>query len=143
MYKRILQTIALLAYASMLVLPLVPQGALAQATVSTSTSSDCQDGTVCLYNPLGTNSDSYDIRLILGRVIRGILSIVGSLALLMFIYGGILWMTSNGKAESVKKGRDIIVWAIAGLVIIFSSYAIVNAILNAVTQGSISGTTTS
>lgn len=91
-----------------------------------------------LYNPLG--SGGYDIREVLGRVIKGIISIIGSLALLMFVYGGTLWLTSGGNSEMVKKGKDILVWSTLGLVVIFTSYAIVSAVLNALTSGSVTGT---
>lgn len=138
MYHRILKAGVLCAYLSLLLLPIVPRFAAASGdTTSTSTSTSAD--VVSLYNPLGTDAESYDVRYIIGRVIRGILSIIGSIALLMFIYGGVLWMTSNGSPERVKKGRDILVWAVAGLGLIFSSYAIVNAILNALTEGSASG----
>jgi len=51
------------------------------------------------------------------------------LALVMFIYGGIIWMTSSGNAEQVTKGKNIIIWATIGLVVIFSAYALVNFVL--------------
>ena len=84
-----------------------------------------------LINPLGET----DVRLIFARVISAALSIVGSFALLMFIYGGVLWMTSRGDSKQVTKGKDTITWAILGLVIIFASYAIVNAVILGVTTG--------
>lgn len=91
--------------------------------------------TVTLYNPLGES----DVRVILGRVIKGFLSVIGSIALLMFVYGGVLWLTSAGNSDRIKKGKDIIVWAVLGLGIIFSAYAITNAIINAITTGSVTG----
>ena len=96
--------------------------------------------TVTLYNPLGNDVEDSDVRVILGRVIKGLLSIIGSIALLMFVYGGTLWLTSAGNPEFIKKGKDIIVWSILGLGIIFSAYAITNALINALTTGSVTGT---
>ena len=98
------------------------------------------DTTVTLYNPLGTDSEDSDIRVILGRVIRGFLSIVGSIALLMIIYGGVLWLTSAGNSVRIKKGKEILIWAVLGLGIIFSAYAITNALIQALTTGSVTGT---
>lgn len=95
--------------------------------------------TVTLYNPLGSTEADSDIRVILGRVIKGFLSIIGSIALLMFVYGGTLWLTSAGNPEFIKKGKDIIVWSILGLGVIFSAYAITNALLSALTTGSATG----
>ena len=86
---------------------------------------------VKLNNPLtGQPGDvSGGIPGLIGRVINGALGVVGSLALLMFIYGGLLWMTSAGSDEKVKKGKDILIWATLGLIIIFASYALVHFII--------------
>lgn len=86
---------------------------------------------VALINPLGET----DVRVILGRVISAALSIVGTLALLMFVYGGVLWMTSRGDTKQVTKGKDTITWAVLGLVIIFASYTLVNALISGITTG--------
>lgn len=83
---------------------------------------------VSLPNPLGTAS----IPGIIGKVINAALGIVGSLALIMFIYGGITWMTAAGNEQNVTKGKNIIIWATLGLVVIFSSYAIVRFVLQAI-----------
>ena len=47
----------------------------------------------------------------------------------MFIYGGLVWMTAAGSNEKVQKGKDILIWATVGLVIIFTSYALVRFVL--------------
>lgn len=83
-------------------------------------------GTVSLNNPLG---DTTDVRVILGRVIDAALGIVGSIALLMFIYGGFMWLTSAGRAEMVNKGRDAMIWAGIGLGVIFGAYALVHFVI--------------
>jgi len=84
---------------------------------------------VQLPNPLGTGAEKINIPTHLGNVVNAILGIVGSLALVMFIYGGIIWMTSSGNAEQVTKGKNIVIWATIGLVVIFSAYALVNFVL--------------
>lgn len=83
-----------------------------------------------LPNPLGTT----DVRDIIANVIRAALGLVGSIALLMFIYGGFLWMTSGGNDEKVKKGKDTLVWATLGMVLIFAAYAILNFVIGALTR---------
>jgi amino acid transporter len=82
-------------------------------------------------NPLGTTS----IPTLIGRIIKAILGIVGSIALLMFIYGGFLWMTARGEAKQVEKGKDTLVWATIGLATIFFAYAAVNFVIKAMTGG--------
>ncbi|MEW6609876.1 MAG: pilin [bacterium] len=71
------------------------------------------------------------IAVLAGKVINVILGIVGSLALIMFIYGGITWMTAGGNEQRVKTGRNILVWTVLGLVVIFSSYAILKFVFQA------------
>jgi len=63
---------------------------------------------------------------IIGQVIGYVMGIVGSLALLIFIYGGIMWMMSEGAEEQVKKAQKTMVWAALGMVAIFLSYAVLN-----------------
>jgi len=87
-----------------------------------------------LSNPLG-DSASTDINILIGKIINAVLGIVGSLALLMFIYGGFIWMTARGNNEAIKKGKDVLVWAIIGMIVIFASYAAVSFVLKEVIQG--------
>lgn len=68
---------------------------------------------------------------IIKKVIQQILGIVGALGLVGFIYGGLLYMTAAGNTERAEKGRKTLVWSTMGLVVIFASYAIVGAIINA------------
>ena len=86
-------------------------------------------GTVTFPNPLGNNVTSY--KDVVANVIQGVLGIVGVAALIIFIYGGIVWMTSLGNSERVKQGRDTLVWGAIGLVVVFASFAVVNLILGA------------
>lgn len=78
-----------------------------------------------LTNPIGIN----DPNLFIGKLINSALGVVGSIALVMFIYGGFRWLTSAGSKDGVTAGKETIIWATFGLVIIFTSYAIVNFIL--------------
>ncbi|MDP2630155.1 MAG: pilin [Candidatus Uhrbacteria bacterium] len=80
-------------------------------------------------NPLGTQ---VDIPLIAGDIIKKALGIIGSVALVIFLYGGIQWMIATGDDTRVKKGLDTMIWAGLGLVIIFGSYVAVQFLLTAV-----------
>ena len=80
-----------------------------------------------LEDPLGNR----DVSTLVGDIISYILGIVGVLALVMFIYGGITWMTSAGAPEKIKKGKDTLVWTVFGLAFIFLSYALLDFILKA------------
>jgi hypothetical protein len=97
-------------------------------TCSVNSPSPKSDSTVSLKNPLTNDEKPIDINTIIGKAISGLLGIVGSIALVMFIYGGFTWMLAAGSPNNVKKGRDILVWATIGLAVIFSAYGLVNFI---------------
>ncbi len=63
--------------------------------------------------------------ILLLNVANYLFSIVGALALLFFIYGGFTLILSQGNSEQTSKGKDIIVAAIIGLVVVFSAYMLV------------------
>ena len=85
-----------------------------------------------LENPLGTT----DVNLVVANVIRALLGVTGSIALLMFIWGGLLWLTSGGQPEKVKKGKETLKWALLGLVVIFFAYTAINFVLDALSGAS-------
>jgi len=89
------------------------------------------DSTVTLPNPLKGQDD---IPVLVGNAINYILGMLGVLALVMFIYGGLMWMTSGGAADKIKKGKDTLVWAILGMALVFFSYALLDFILKALQQ---------
>lgn len=68
---------------------------------------------------------------IVGGLISKAMGILGAIALALFVYAGILWMTAMGNAESQKKAWDIMIWAVLGIVVILSSWAIVTFIFGA------------
>ena len=63
------------------------------------------------------------------NISRWILGIVGSLTLVMFIYGGVMFMISSGSSESVGKAKNIITAAVIGLLIVFASFMIIKTVL--------------
>jgi hypothetical protein len=75
----------------------------------------------------------------IGNVIQGIMSIIGSIALFMFVYGGFIWTTSMGEEKRVQRGKGIMTWAVLGLAVIASAYVIVNALILGLVNGSVSG----
>lgn len=60
-----------------------------------------------------------------------VFSIIGAAAFVMFVYGGFTLILSMGSSEKVKKGKDIMVAAVIGLIIAFSAYILINFILDA------------
>jgi len=49
----------------------------------------------------------------------------------MFVWGGLKMILARGEAKAVQEAKQTMTWATYGLVIIFFSYAIVNAVTGA------------
>lgn len=91
--------------------------AAATATPPTSTTT----GSVEIVNPIGTD----DFTELVTNFLGWLLGIAGALALLMLIWGGILYVTSAGDEQKAAKGKRIVTWTILGLIVILMSYSII------------------
>jgi len=58
-----------------------------------------------------------------------IISISGVLAILIFIYAGLMYLTVSVKPDNAAKAKSAISAAVIGLVLIFGAYAIINFVL--------------
>ncbi len=56
------------------------------------------------------------------------IGIVGILAVIAFMIGGIIWLTSAGNTSRVKEAKEIMGGALLGMLLLFSSYAILNLV---------------
>ncbi len=60
-----------------------------------------------------------------------LLGLTGSLALLAFIYGGVVFLISAGNREKVEQAKKIIIGAVIGLIIVFTSFIIIGFVFSA------------
>lgn len=100
---------------SFLILSVYPNIVNAQPIVNATrlecrTSGDCELNDIWKIVVAGTNI---------------VFGIIGTVVLLMFIYGGFTFMTSAGSKERVTKGKAIIIQSVIGMAIMFLSYTIV------------------
>ena len=72
------------------------------------------------HDKLGTAND---IDSLIASIIKGVLSLVGVIFLLLMIYGGYLWMTSRGNEQQLEKAKKIIVESSIGVAIVVIAYA--------------------
>lgn len=80
-----------------------------------------------------------DPRVIIAGIVQVSLGFLGVLAVVLMIYGGFIWMTSQGDPTKIAKAKKIIQNAIIGLLIILSAFALaiyVLRVLLGVTGGS-------
>ena len=60
-----------------------------------------------LQNPLDASLEE-----VVNNVVGYALGITGVLALISFVWGGIIWMMSYGDAAKVDKGKKMMLWAV-------------------------------
>lgn len=60
-----------------------------------------------------------------------LLGITGSLALLAFVVGGMMFLISAGSSEKVETAKKIITGAVIGIFIVFTSYIIIGFVFKA------------
>jgi hypothetical protein len=51
--------------------------------------------------------------------------IFAGLAIIMFIYAGIMFLTSSGDPGKLTKARDAVIWGAVGIVVALLSYGII------------------
>ena len=64
-------------------------------------------------------------------IINVLLYILGAIAVVMIVIGGIRYSTSNGDSGSIKSAKDTILYAVIGLIVAIMAYAIVNFVVQA------------
>jgi len=69
--------------------------------------------------------------ILIARIIRTILGVLGLITVVLVIYAGYLYLTAHGEEEPVKKAKKILKNAAIGLAIILASFGITTFILNA------------
>lgn len=65
------------------------------------------------------------------QITNTVLYIVGIIAVIMLIVGGIKYVISGGDAKKVTDAKNTVLYAIIGLVIAFLAFAIVNFVISA------------
>lgn len=69
----------------------------------------------------------------LKNIVNILLYILGAIAVIMIIIGGVRYTTANGEASSIKSAKDTILYAVIGLIVAIMAYAIVNFVVGAFT----------
>src|SRR3989344_215438 len=90
-----------------------------------------------LQNPLGemvTGEDGTVINPLIKKIIDTSLGILGAVTLIVFVIGGFLWLTSAGNEQRVDKGTKTMLYATIGILVIFSSYAILSALIGVIAK---------
>ncbi len=66
---------------------------------------------------------------VIKNITNVLLWIVGVVAVIVLIIGGLMYITSAGDTEKTKRAKDAILYAVVGIVIAALAYAIVNFVI--------------
>lgn len=78
----------------------------------------------------GGNSPSLEVSV--KTLLNTFFYIIGAVAVVMIIYGGFKYITSSGDSSAVTSAKNTILYAVVGLVVALSAYAIANFVIGAV-----------
>ena len=103
--------------------------ALSAPTVSAaSPKQEVQDGIDAIGgNESGRGAASFTN--LLESIINILLFIIGAIAVIMIIIGGIKYTTSNGDQAQVTSAKNTIMYSVVGLVVAIMAYSIVNFVV--------------
>ncbi len=76
-----------------------------------------------------------DIMIVFENVGNFVTSIVGALVLLMYVIGGIFFLTAGGSQERISKGKQFFKFATIGLMIVLFGFVAVTSLKNAIVTG--------
>ena len=105
------------AWLSVLPLLLLPASAHAQL-------SDAQASLETIGGSLGDDLGSQSLEQLIASIIQVLLSVLGIIFLILTIYAGFLYLTSQGDKDKAGKAIKLLTQAVIGLVIIIAAYAI-------------------
>ena len=117
-----------------LILPVLLIGVMTVATVANASAFTLQEGAQAAQCD-GCPSDLFGDSGVFKQVTNTILYIVGIIAVIMLIIGGIRYVISGGDAKKVTDAKNTVLYAIIGLIISFLAFAIVNFVISALPSG--------
>lgn len=103
-----------------LVLSSAPFVALAQVDFSGASSDSCQ---------IGSSGTLFGLLCRIGQFINSVVPVLIALAVLVFVWGVVMYVISSDE-EAKKKGRDRIIFGIIGLAVIIGLWGLVNLLRN-------------
>lgn len=100
--------------------------------VATPAYAACTNAKDCVtsgLNAAGGTSSKTDVGALIKTVVNVLLFILGAIAVIMIVIGGIKYTVSNGDSSAVTSAKNTILYAVVGLIVAMMAYAIVNFVI--------------
>jgi len=95
----------------------------AQVRAGITNAADCAKGSGAASSLFGTGG-------LINTISNVVFGLVGTIAVLYLILGGISYITSQGDQKKIEGAKNTILYAIVGIVIVIASYAIASFVIN-------------
>ena len=133
-----IKTIAMLnaGLVALLAFVVVPTAQAADTTTQVQCNTDTlslQSGANCAKG-VGTAKELAGQAGVFNTVVNILLFIVGAVAVIMLVIGGLRYVTSNGDQNAVTGAKNTIMYAIIGIIVAFLAYAAVNFVVTQLAQ---------
>lgn len=89
---------------------------------------DASDRTIAACE-IGINDPAVNANTLLVEVLNATYFWAGIICVIIIIIGGYFYVTSNGNAANIKRGKDAIMGAVIGLVVVISAFTITQFVL--------------
>ncbi len=83
--------------------------------------------TIAGENKLGQAKSTKEI---MQSIVKWLLSLIGTIAVISLLYGGFLYITSQGEEKQAEKAKNIILYSVIGIIIIGLSAIVVNVVIS-------------
>ena len=80
---------------------------------------------------IGGNSSTTDPADIIALIVKVLLFIIGAVAVIMIIIGGIRYTISQGDSSAVTGAKNTILYAVIGVVVAILAYAVIHYVIGA------------
>lgn len=78
-------------------------------------------------------NDISAVNTLIQQVVGIALNLVGFVALIFIFLGGIQWITANGEPGQIEKGKQTLIYALAGFVLVIVSGSLVKIVISLIT----------
>lgn len=100
---------------------------LAQGDPTSFTDGISSIGDIAGDNGLAKKSSAKEI---MQTIVKWLLTLVGTIAVISLIYGGFLYVTSQGEEDATERAKHIILYSVIGIIIIGISAIVVNVVIS-------------
>jgi hypothetical protein len=114
-----------------LALPSVPAMAVGE---NCSGAGGAQQGANCAQGS-NTPNTLFGPNSVFVTVVNTLLFVIGAVAVIMLVYGGIRYTISGGDQKAVTDAKNTILYAVIGIIVAVMAYAIVNFVLTSLSSG--------